>query len=61
MPVRIIRTVMVFVISFFAYKFLDVIFDLLKSRFKERSANEDKEVIETEFVDKTDGDNKKDM
>ena len=51
---------MIFVVSFFAYKFLDLAFDLFKSRVRKQGARKDSDVIETEFVSKTDDENKKD-
>ncbi|MCL2095872.1 MAG: hypothetical protein FWH10_03095 [Oscillospiraceae bacterium] len=65
MPGGIFRIITVFLISFFAYKFLDIIFDLVRSyiKIKARPADnikdkKDPEVIETEFINGDDGEEK---
>ena len=64
MQVAVMRAVVIFVISFLAYKFLDIIFDSARSYLKEKNKPKDNlnksDVIETEFVedgDKNDTDN----
>ena len=53
----IIRMAVIFVISFLAYKFLDILFDMAKSYFKGPNTDgkkKDLDTIETKFVDKND-------
>jgi len=54
----ILRMAVIFVISFLAYKFLDILFDMAKSYFKQQNKTIDKdgekkgpETIETKFVE----------
>ena len=58
-PIAIFRIIIVFVISFLAYKFLDILFDLIKSHIREKNnlkdinaKNPEIEIIETEFIEK---------
>jgi len=61
--IAIIRIIAVFIISFLAYKFLDILFDLIKAHIREQnnlkdtnSKNPEPEIIETKFAENKDND-----
>ena len=58
----IIRMAAIFVVSFLAYKFLDILFDMAKSYFKGQSSGGEKkdlDTIDTKFVEKDEEDDNK--
>ena len=56
MTVKLIRIIMVFLISFLAHRFLNILFEMIKSSFVKKPPDKQPEIetVETEFVEDKD-------